>query len=71
MAEPKKKLSKTRTHLRRAGYKIAASMAVICSNCHEPTLPHRACMHCGFYKGKAVKPQLPTKRLVVGSDETK
>jgi large subunit ribosomal protein L32 len=24
-----------------------------CPNCNEPTLPHRVCLSCGFYKGKA------------------
>jgi large subunit ribosomal protein L32 len=64
MAEPKKKLSKTRTRRRRADYKITLPKVISCPNCHEPTLPHMACMHCGFYKGKAVKPQLPSKRIM-------
>ena len=25
-----------------------------CPNCHEPKLPHRACPHCGRYKGREV-----------------
>jgi len=25
-----------------------------CPNCHEPKLPHRACPHCGMYKGREV-----------------
>ncbi|MGH7870985.1 MAG: 50S ribosomal protein L32, partial [Candidatus Binatia bacterium] len=25
-----------------------------CSNCGETVLPHRACSHCGFYRGRAV-----------------
>ena len=25
-----------------------------CSNCGETVLPHRACAHCGFYRGRAV-----------------
>jgi len=24
-----------------------------CANCQEPTLPHRVCLSCGHYKGKA------------------
>ena len=25
-----------------------------CPNCHEPKVPHRACAHCGQYKGRDV-----------------
>jgi large subunit ribosomal protein L32 len=25
-----------------------------CPECHQPTLPHRACPHCGKYKGREV-----------------
>ena len=25
-----------------------------CPNCHEKKLPHRACPHCGYYKGREV-----------------
>jgi len=69
MAEPKKKLSKTRTHRRRAQYKINAPKVSVCSNCKEPVLPHMVCPKCGFYRGKSVKAQLPTKRIVLDSPD--
>ena len=25
-----------------------------CPNCHEMKQPHRACPHCGYYKGRPV-----------------
>jgi large subunit ribosomal protein L32 len=25
-----------------------------CPHCHEPKLPHRVCLHCGYYAGKEV-----------------
>jgi large subunit ribosomal protein L32 len=25
-----------------------------CPNCHEKKLPHRACLKCGYYKGREV-----------------
>ncbi|QQG50100.1 MAG: 50S ribosomal protein L32 [Candidatus Berkelbacteria bacterium] len=72
MAEPKKRLSKTRTHLRRAQYKINAPKVAVCSNCHEPKLPHIICPHCGFYRGKLVKSNAPTKRIRLNAtDEVK
>ncbi|MBI4947955.1 50S ribosomal protein L32 [Candidatus Berkelbacteria bacterium] len=64
MAEPKKKLSKTRTNLRRAQYKATALPFVKCSNCGETIRSHIVCPHCNFYKGVSVKPKA-TKRIVV------
>jgi large subunit ribosomal protein L32 len=41
--------------MRRANYdKIAVPNLVPCSNCSAPSLPHRVCAACGFYRGKAV-----------------
>jgi large subunit ribosomal protein L32 len=74
MAEPKKKLSKTRTHSRRANYSINATSIVECKNCGKPMRPHFVCSHCGYYNGKSVKASAPTKRIVLdseNSDETK
>jgi large subunit ribosomal protein L32 len=41
--------------MRRANYdKIAVPNLVPCSNCSAPSLPHRVCAACGYYRGKAV-----------------
>ncbi|HSX42036.1 MAG TPA: 50S ribosomal protein L32 [Candidatus Saccharimonadales bacterium] len=68
MAEPKKKLSKTRTHRRRAQYKIEGVVPVMCKNCGKPSRSHTICPHCGFYDGVQVIGSTPTKRIVL--DET-
>jgi large subunit ribosomal protein L32 len=49
MPNPKRRHSKRRTHdaLRVPGMSE-------CPNCHEPKAPHRACPHCGKYKGREV-----------------
>ncbi len=65
MAEPKKKLSKTRTNRRRAQYKIAAVIPVLCKNCGKPSRPHIICPSCGFYDGVQVIGNAPTKRIVL------
>ena len=26
-----------------------------CPHCHEPKPPHRACPHCGYYRGRQVR----------------
>ena len=54
MAEPKKKLSKTRTHSRRAGFKAEEISLVVCTHCGAQIQPHRVCVNCGFYKGVQV-----------------
>lgn len=54
MAEPKKKLSKSRTRRRRHQIKMAATGYVYCQKCHEAKLPHNVCKNCGTYGGKKV-----------------
>jgi len=71
MAEPKKKLSKTRTNRRRAKFKVADSAVILCKNCGEAILPHIICPKCGFYKGEAITKKLPTERIVATGEEEK
>ncbi len=53
MAVPKRKTSKQRKNKRRASsYRLNKATVVTCSNCNEPTLPHRVCRACGYYDGK-------------------
>ncbi|HEW91473.1 MAG TPA: 50S ribosomal protein L32 [Thermotogaceae bacterium] len=55
MAVPKQKPSRARTHMRRAKtYKAIKVPVSVCPNCGEPKLPHRVCLHCGYYNGKQV-----------------
>jgi len=68
MAEPKKKLSKTRTNLRRAQYKARDLDVTICSNCKKPALPHVICPSCGYYNGKSVIANTPTKRIILDNE---
>ena len=53
MAVPKRKMSKSRSRRRHAEWKkMKAPGLVECPQCHEYKMPHRACLNCGFYKGK-------------------
>lgn len=54
MAVPKKRTSKGRRNLRRSHDGLTRTYAVVCSNCGEPTLRHRACQSCGQYRGRQV-----------------
>ncbi|HET6198769.1 MAG: 50S ribosomal protein L32 [Candidatus Acidiferrales bacterium] len=54
MPNPKRRHSKRRSSTRRAHDHLTAPTISKCPHCHEPKLPHRACPHCGYYKGRAV-----------------
>lgn len=55
MANPKRRHSKARTAKRRAHDALARTYLGKCPQCHEPTLPHHICPHCGYYRGRQVK----------------
>ena len=57
MAVPKRKVSKARRDQRSANKNIQPRPFVTCPNSacsNEPLLPHMACPHCGFYRGRKV-----------------
>lgn len=55
MAVPKRKKSKARRDTRRAQHKRHPHQTLTtCSQCKRPKLPHRVCLHCGFYKGREI-----------------
>jgi len=54
MPNPKRRHSKRRTSTRRAHDGLRAPSVAECPQCHEPKMPHRACPHCGQYKGREV-----------------
>ncbi|MEZ4754042.1 MAG: 50S ribosomal protein L32 [Bdellovibrionota bacterium] len=54
MAVPKKRTSKSRRNMRRSHDALKRTFAVVCPNCAEPSLRHRACLSCGHYRGRQV-----------------
>ncbi len=50
----KRRWSTLRQGRRRATIKLPLPQLIACPQCHQPTFPHRACQHCGFYKGRKV-----------------
>ena len=54
MPNPKRRHSKARTSKRRAHDALQRPVLAECPNCHEPKLPHRACPHCGQYRGRDI-----------------
>ncbi|MCO6431288.1 MAG: 50S ribosomal protein L32 [Deltaproteobacteria bacterium] len=54
MPVPKKRTSHSKRNMRRSHHALEARHAVICPNCGEPTLRHRACSACGQYRGRQI-----------------
>lgn len=55
MANPKRKISKSKRGSRRAQtFKLSAPGIGECPQCHEMKLAHRVCPNCGYYKNKEV-----------------
>ena len=55
MAEPKRRVSKTRRDKRRsAHWKLDMPGLVKCPNCGQAALSHRMCKACGYYNGREV-----------------
>ncbi|SNX55570.1 50S ribosomal protein L32 [Thermoanaerobacterium sp. RBIITD] len=54
MPVPKRRTSKARRDKRRHSYNLSAPAYVLCPQCHEPKMPHRVCINCGYYDGKEV-----------------
>lgn len=54
MANPKRRHSKARKNKRRTHDFITPRQLGECPNCHAPKLPHHACPHCGYYRGRPV-----------------
>lgn len=52
MPHPKHKISNQRRDKRRTHYKAVPPTISTCSNCGSPTLYHRVCGECGYYRGK-------------------
>lgn len=53
MAVPKKKTSQARRDQRRSHHAIKGPNVVECPQCGSMKMPHRVCMECGHYKGRA------------------
>ena len=49
-----RRTSKTKKRMRRTHLKKEVGALTTCPKCGATIQPHRACMACGFYKGKDV-----------------
>jgi large subunit ribosomal protein L32 len=56
MALPKRRKSHAKVRTKRAQWKAKTLTLNSCNTCGSVSLPHRACLKCGFYNGRAVVP---------------
>lgn len=54
MAEPKKRLTATRSGNRQSHDALKKISLSNCPKCKAKVAPHTVCQNCGFYKGKKV-----------------
>lgn len=56
MATPKRRISHSRTHNRKAKFigALTAPEVATCTHCGEAVQTYRACSHCGYYRGRQV-----------------
>ncbi len=54
MVVPKRKTSRSKRNKRRSHDALVAPAPIPCPECGELTLRHRACRHCGSYRGRKV-----------------
>jgi large subunit ribosomal protein L32 len=54
MAVPKRKTTRAGRDARRSQHHVEAPSRSLCSQCHQPKLPHRVCPECGYYDGKEI-----------------
>jgi len=47
---------RTSSHKRRRAshFALKAASLTVCSHCKKTILPHTACKHCGYYRGRQV-----------------
>ncbi|MCI2430546.1 50S ribosomal protein L32 [Candidatus Acetothermia bacterium] len=65
--QPKYRRSSSQKRMHReASYKFTPVTIVECPRCHEPKIPHRVCLHCGYYRDMEViamkEPEAKTKK---------
>ena len=56
MANPKRKISRSKRDKRRANWftGMKAAQLVACDHCGAQKMPHHACPECGYYNGRNV-----------------
>ena len=63
MSVPAKRRSRSKTRRGRAHLALAKVKTIKCAKCGKPTMPHKACAACGYYKGREIiKPKIKSNK---------
>lgn len=54
MAEPKKRMTSTRSGSRQSQDRLKSKGLTSCSHCKMAKKSHTVCQNCGYYKGKKI-----------------
>lgn len=54
MGLPAKRRTRSSKRERASHFALRATTLTTCGHCKKPILPHRACPHCGWYRGREV-----------------
>ena len=66
MAVPKRRTTRSRRKMRRAGHdKVGRPSIVTCPKCGDMMVPHRVCPACGHYKGREIVAKKEKKKKAV------
>lgn len=68
MAEPKKRLTSTRSGNRRSHLALKKMKLATCPKCDEPITSHTLCKVCGTYKGEKII-EVNKSKKVASSDK--
>jgi large subunit ribosomal protein L32 len=60
-AQPKRKTSHSKSHTRKSQDRAKFGSINLCSHCRRPHLSHRVCQHCGYYAGREVIGEKPSR----------
>jgi large subunit ribosomal protein L32 len=47
--------------MRRSHHHIDPPQVQYCPQCENAVLPHRVCSNCGYYQGREIQPDKPSK----------
>jgi len=66
MALPKRRKSHAKVRTRQQQWRATALTITKCPHCNAVAQPHRACLACGYYNGRAIVP--PRVKKTAGPD---
>ena len=64
MGLPSKRRTSSQRKRRASHFALKPMMLTKCPKCKKDIIPHHACPHCGYYRGREIKNMAPRKRKI-------